>query len=40
MDDELDWLLNMEIYEILDSSGMENVGFREFCSLILLISAS
>ena len=29
----------MESYDLLDSCGLESVGFREFCSLILAYSA-
>lgn len=32
-------LISMDIYDMLDSCGMESVGFREFCALILLVSA-
>ena len=35
----LDWLLGMEAYEVLDSCGMESIGFREFCALVLVIAA-
>ncbi len=34
----LDDLTAQEIYELLDSAGMESIGFREFCAFILLIS--
>jgi len=37
---EIQWLDNMELFEILDSSGMETIGFREFCALIFLVSAA
>jgi hypothetical protein len=30
----------MEVYDILDSSIMESIGFREFCVLVYLVSAS
>ncbi len=30
----------MDIYDLLDSTVMESIGFREFCSLIYLVSAS
>ncbi len=29
----------MDVYEVLDSCGMESVGFREFCAFVILISA-
>jgi hypothetical protein len=29
----------MELFEMLDASGMENIGFREFCAVIFLLSA-
>ena len=38
-ENELDWILSMETFDIMDSCGMESVGFREFCMLILIISA-
>ena len=38
--ESLDWLLSMDVYDILDSSIMETIGFREFCALIYLISAA
>jgi len=37
--ENLDWLQNMDIYETLDASGMESIGFREFCAYILLLSS-
>jgi len=30
----------MDVYDLLDSSIMESIGFREFCALIYLISSS
>ena len=30
----------MDIYDLLDSSVMESVGFREFCALLYLVSAA
>ena len=36
----LSWLDNTEVYEVLDASGMESVGFREFCALIFLVAAA
>jgi hypothetical protein len=39
-EESLDWLLSMDVYDLLDSSIMESIGFREFCALIYLISAS
>ncbi len=30
----------MDIYDLLDSSVMESIGFREFCALIYLVSAA
>lgn len=38
-EENLEWILSHEFYEILDSCGLESVGFREFCALILLYSA-
>jgi hypothetical protein len=32
-------LISIEIYDILDASGMEAVGFREFCAVILLVAS-
>ena len=36
---EADWLASMEVYEVLDSSVMESIGFREFCAFVLLVAA-
>ncbi len=38
----LDWLLSVDLYEILDSSLSElgGLGFREFCIYVYLLSAS
>jgi hypothetical protein len=36
---ELSWLESIEIYETLDSSGMDSVGFREFCTLVFAVAA-
>ena len=36
---ELQWLDNVELFEMLDANGMENIGFREFCTVIFLVSA-
>ena len=30
----------MDVYDLLDSTVMESIGFREFCALIYLVSAS
>lgn len=30
----------MEVYDILDSSVMDSIGFREFCSFVFLVSAA
>ena len=38
-EENLDWIVCMESYEVLDSCGLESVGFREFCALILAYSA-
>lgn len=38
-EENLDWIISMESYDLLDSCGLESVGFREFCSLILAYSA-
>jgi hypothetical protein len=38
--ESLDWLLSMDIYDLLDSSVMESIGFREFCALIYLVSSA
>jgi len=37
---ELSWLDNMELYDVLDASGMESIGFREFCALTFLVAAA
>ena len=34
---ELQWLDNVELFEMLDANGMENIGFREFCTVIFLV---
>ena len=39
-EESLDWLLSMDVYDLLDSTVMESIGFREFCALIYLVSAS
>lgn len=35
----LDWLMSMDLYDILDSSVMESIGFREFCALVLVVAS-
>jgi hypothetical protein len=30
----------MEVYDILDTSVLDSIGFREFCTLVFLVSAS
>lgn len=37
---ELSWLQSQEIFEAMDASNIETVGFREFCALVFLIAAA
>lgn len=30
----------MDVYDLLDSSVMDSIGFREFCTLVYLVSAA
>lgn len=39
-EESLDWLLSLEVYDLLDSSITDRLGFREFCVFIFLIAAS
>ena len=36
---ELDWLLSMDVYDMLDACVMESIGFREFCAFVMLVAA-
>lgn len=36
---ELQWLTNVELFDMLDSGSQGSIGFREFCSLIYLVAA-
>lgn len=36
---ELSWFTNLELFEMLDSTGQGVVGFREFCALMYLIAS-
>ena len=35
---ELCWLASVELFELLDASGIESIGFREFCALMHLVA--
>jgi len=37
--DNVDSLTSQEIYELLDGGAMESIGFREFCSFVMIIAA-
>jgi hypothetical protein len=36
---QLDHLKAEQIYQVLDQSGLESIGFREFCAFIMIVSA-
>jgi hypothetical protein len=36
---DLNWLTNIELFEMLDSQGSGLVSFREFCALAYLVAA-
>lgn len=38
--ESLDWILSQEVYEVLDTSVMDSIGFREFGAYIFLVSAA
>ena len=38
-ENELKWIDNIEIFELLDTSGLESIGFREFSALLFLIAS-
>ena len=37
---ELSWLISVDLYEMLDASGRETIGFREFCALMYLVAGA